>query len=232
MKNDLVDLFRWNTKVDIKNRDGKILTTLYIRLVGDVDYNQAQQFGLVASRKLRKRLRDKDSTDHQAIFMDIDDREKNDLVFGILISEMSNFREIAMAEISEDIIDDKLDPDATLEERENNQELEEKRAKEKVEKLRNKMDEKSNERKAELEKMDIEELRKVFIDSTTNYKCLEEFGLAFREYCVFCGTYNDPKFKEKAFTDFYEFRNSSPILKRQLIDAYLKLELTGEQLKN
>ena len=43
---------------------------------------------------------------------------------------------------------------------------------------------------------------------------------------------NDPKFKEKAFTDFYEFRNSSPILKRQLIDAYLKLELTGEQLKN
>jgi hypothetical protein len=54
----------------------------------------------------------------------------------------------------------------------------------------------------------------------------------FRDYCIFAGTYKDSGFKEKAFVDFDDFRNSAPNLKKQLSDTYLQLELSGEQLKN
>jgi len=229
---DLANLFKWNTKVEIKDREGNTTETMYVRLVGDLDYNQAQQYGLLASRKLRKRLRDKESIDHQSLFLDLEEREKQDLIFGILLAEMANFRDAAVADLGDSVFDIKLPDNPTLEDREKQQEAEEEAAKEKADKLRGKMEEKSNERKAELEKLPIEEIRKIFVDSSINYRCLEEFGTAFRDYCIFAGTYSDPKFKDRVFTDFDEFRNASPNLKRQLTDAYLKLELTGEQLKN
>lgn len=234
MKNDLVNLFRWHTKIDIKDRDGKSAATLYIRLVGDVDYNQAQQYGLVSSRKLRKCLKDENSAVHQSLFLDVDERTNEDLLFSILLVEMHNFRDAAVADLTEAIFDTTLpeDEDNSLENREKQQEAEENLATEKAEKLRAKMEEKSNERRAELEKLSVEELRKIFITSSIGYRCLDEFNTTFREYCIFTGTYNDSKFKERAFLDFDEFRNISPSLKGQLVDAYLKLELSGEQLKN
>lgn len=231
MKNDLVNLFKWHTKVDIKDRDGSVATTMYVRLVGDVDYNQAQQNGLVASRKLRKLLRNTTSADYQALFLDIDERKKTDLVFGILLAEISNFRDAAVTELGDDIFDTKL-PDDTLEDREKQQEAEENFVQEKTDKLRAKMEEKSLERKVELEKLAIGELRTIFVEASTNYRCLEEFGVVFKDYCIFVGTYVDSNFKNKVFSDFSEFRNASPNLKRQLTDAYLKLEISGEQLKN
>jgi hypothetical protein len=229
---DLVSLFRWNTKVDIKNRDGSILTTMYIRLVGDLDYNQAQQHSLLASRKMRKQLKDKSSVEHQSLFLDLEERPKEDLIFGILLAEITNFRDAAIEELGDLVEEIKLPDDPTLEDKERQQEAEEKAPLEKAEKIRAKMEEKSNERKAELEKFTMEALQKLFVESSTNFKCVEEFSTVFREYCVFAGTYNDSDFKIKAFSDFMEYRNSSPNLKRQLSDAYLKLELTGEQLKN
>ena len=234
MKNDLINLFRWHTKVDIKDRDGKSAATLYIRLVGDVDYNQAQQYGLVASRKLRKLLRDENSAAHQSLFLDIDERTNEDLLFSVLLVEMHNFRDAAVADLTDTIFDIALpeSDDETLEGRENRQEAEENLATEKAEKLRAKMEEKSNERRTVLEKLSIEELRKIFIDSSIGYRCLDEFNTTFREYCIFNGTYNDSKFTARAFLDFDEFRNISPTLKGQLVNAYLQLELSGEQLKN
>lgn len=233
MKKDLAHLFRWNKKVEIKDREDNVLDTLYVRLVGDVDYNHAQQHALVASRKLRKKLKDTNSVDHQALFFDIDERNKEDVIFGILMAEIANFRDLAVADLGDEIFEIKVPTNAdTLEEREQQQEAEEKLANEKVEKLRMKMEEKSEERKAELDKLSIKELRNIFMESSINSRCVDEFSTVFREYCIFSGTYKDPSFKQKAFDDFDDFRNISPNLKRPLIDAYLQLELSGEQLKN
>ena len=233
MNKDLAHLFRWNSKVEIKDRENNVLDTLYVRLVGDVDYNQAQQYALVSSRKLRKKLKDTNSVEHQAIFLDVDDRKKEDIIFGILMAEVSNFRDLAVADLGTEIFEVKIPKEAeTLEDREQQQEAEENLVKEKSDKLRIKMEEKSEERKVELEKLSIKELREIFLESSINAKCLDEFSIIFREYCIFSGTYKDSTFKQKAFDDFEDFRNISPNLKRQLIDAYLQLELSGEQLKN
>lgn len=230
---NLIDLFKWNTKVDITNKQGEILETLYVRLVGDVDYNEAQQSGLIASRKLRKRLQDETALDHQSLFLDLDEKESDELIFGILMAEMSTFRDLAVDELGVDVLKLKeLSDNPTLEEREQQQEAQEIAEQEKIDKLKDKMSEKSEERKAELKEKSVEELREIFVTSSINIKCLEEFGNVFRDYCVFTGTFINNKFIEKAFNNFDEFRNISPTLKRQLVDAYLSLELTGDQLKN
>jgi len=229
---DLVDLFRWNTKLDIKDRDGKIVTTIYVRLVGDLDYNQAQQYGLLASRKLRKLLKDSNSIEYQAMFFELDERPKEDLIFGTLLAEIANFRDAAVSELGATVDEVKLPDEPTLEDKEKQQEAEEKLPLDKAEKIRKRMEEKSDERKAELEKMSIEEVREIFIESSTNFKCIDEFSTVFKDFCVFAGSYKDKDFKDRMFSNFDAFRNSSPNLKRQLADAYLKLEITGDQLKN
>jgi hypothetical protein len=235
---DLAHLFRWSTKVDIKNREGNVVDTLFIRLVGDVDYGQAQQYGLLESRKLRKRLRDENTVDNQALFLDLDEKTKDDLVVGILYSEMTSFRDAAVSELGDELFRIPSLPDnPTLEDREKYQEKEEKLAEEKTKKLQALMEKKSEERRIKLNELaekenGVEELRKLFVDSSINFRCLDEYSRAFREYCVFAGTYKDSKFTEKAFDNFEQFRNASSNLKRQIIDAYLELELSGEQLKN
>lgn len=229
---DLEDLFKWNTSVDIKDKDGKVLLTLYLRLVGDVDYSQAQRYALLSSRKLRKELKNKDSIEYQSTFLDLNEKSKEDLIIGTLIAEVPNFRDAVLLEIGSDDIEDAVKGTKSLEEREEQQEAEEQAPLERVEKVRAKMEEKSEERRAELNKMSIDDLKKVFVDSTINFKCLEEFTNVFRDYCVFAGTYKDSKFKELAFSDFDSFRNISSTLKKQITDAYFKLEISGEQLKN
>ena len=232
MNTDLKDLFKWNTEVEIKNKAGEVLTKLFVRLIGDVDYHQAQQHALLASRKLRKALKDPKTAEHQALCFDLDEREKTDLVFSILLAEVANFRELAMADLGDAFFDEELPSDASLEDREQQQEAEEKFAKEKSDKLKAKMEEKSEIRKKELEKMSMKDLRKIFVESSINYKCLDEFTNVFREYSTFAGTFSDKNFKKPAFESFDIFRNAAPNLKRQIMDAYLKLELTGDQLKN
>jgi len=101
---DLAQLFRWHTPVEIKDRDGSVTTTMYIRLVGDVDYNQAQQYGLVASRKLRKLLKDSNSIENQSLFLDLDERAKEDLVLGTILAEVSNFRDAALTDLGDSIL--------------------------------------------------------------------------------------------------------------------------------
>lgn len=238
MRKDLSKLFRWNTKVELKDNNGSIIETVYVRLVGDVDYNQAQQYALVSSRRMRKNLRKETTLEHDSLFFDLDEKDEDELIFNILMSEMSNFRDLAVEELGDDILRiPEISDNPSLEEREEQQEAEEDSQEEKIKKLRTKMDEKSSERREELkvkakEEGGIEELRKIFVTSTVNVKCLEEFGKVFREYCVFKGTFSDEALKYKAFDDFEEFRNASPILKRQLTDAYIGLEISGEQLKN
>ena len=85
---------------------------------------------------------------------------------------------------------------------------------------------------SDLEKLELEELRRVYVTASINMRCLEVFSNIFRDYCVFAGTYTDKSFTRKAFDSLEEYRNMVPIVKKRLLDAYLGLEVTGEDLKN
>jgi len=94
------------------------------------------------------------------------------------------------------------------------------------------MDEKAENRNEELKDKSKEELITLFMRAAIDQRCLEIFTQIFRDYCVFCGTYLDSRFVDGAYKSFDEFQDIATPIKRQLLDTYVKLELTGEQLKN
>jgi len=227
----IAKLFRWHRKVEIKERN--VSNTVWLRLVGDIDHQQAYQHALVASREMRKKLRDKDSLEYKASFLDLDDREKSELVIGTLLSEVTTIRDIAVEELGDELTKPikEIEGDS-LEVQEKRQEAEDNLEKDRLQKLRDKMDEKSEQRREELEKLELDELKSMYVTASINMKCLEMFSSVFRDYCVFVGTYTDEKLTEKAFDSLEEFRNMVSTVKKQLLDAYLDLEITGEDLKN
>jgi len=121
MKN-LSKLLKWSKEVELKGPDGTTIGKVWIRLVGDLTYQTAQQYALVASRNMRKKLHDKTSLEYQAMFLDINDRSDSDLVMGIVLAEMANYRDWAIEEVDKDIKTiPELNHNAKLEEQEEHQ---------------------------------------------------------------------------------------------------------------
>ena len=233
----LSKLFKWRKKVEILHGD-KVIATAYIKLIGDNEYGEARNAGLTASKLLRVKLRNPNTEEYKATFTDVDAMDKTELVMNIVFSEMPNFRDEFMATFPEerlpDISEVAEDPDnPTLEEQEKLETKIEESRKARIEEVTKFIEEKGEERRKELiaeESMDV--LRDIHKTSMINLKCTEEFSITFREYQVYKATYEDEKYTKMAFKTFDEFKESSPMLKNQLTNAYIELEVSGEDLKN
>jgi len=227
----LSKLFRWHRKVEIREGD-KVLETVYVRLVGDAEFQEAKIAALKRSKQLRTQLRNKDSNDYQASFSDLDSLTRDELTMGITFGEIPDYRDEGLLTLPEREVPE-LPDNPTLEQQEEHEtKLEELQA-ERAKTLTEFIEKRAEERKEEIGKVeDIDKLREMYVHSVINMKCSEEFTRAFREYQVFKGTFADNKFKTLAFDDFDDFDGCAPQLKSQLISAYVSLEMTGEDLKN
>lgn len=227
----LGNLFRWSKKVEI--RDGNtVLDTVYVRLVGDNDYQEARNVALRYSKELRIKLRNSETLEHKTNLGDIYSLSKDDLVMGITVGEITDYRDEALVNIPEKEAP-QLPDDATLEQQEEHEtqlvELRDAR----VQSIMEFMEKKSDEKKIELDALEsMDELRELYTHSIINIKCGEEFTKIFREYQVFSGTFSDKGLKVQAFDSFEEFSDCSPQLKTVLLSEYISLEMSGEELKN
>jgi len=227
----LSKLFRWSRKIDIKDGE-KVLDTVYLRLVGDNDYQESRDMALKHSKMMRVALRNKDSAEHKSNFGDIDSLTKDEMIMGITIGELSNYRDEALMNLPEK---DKpeLPDNATLEQQELFDAQVKKTREDRVQSIADYIEKKSEERKTELLKIeDIVQIKSLYVTSVINIRCEEEFTKTFREYQIYKGTFKDEVMTELAFDSFDEFLNSAPQLKSLLMSAYINLELTGEDLKN
>ncbi len=227
----LGQLFRWNKKVEIK--DGNtVLDTVYIRLVGDNDYQNARNVALRYSKELRVKLRNPETMDHQTNLGDLDSLTKDDLVMGITVGEITDYRDEALVNIPEKEAP-QLPDNASLEQQEEHETLLIELRDARVQSIMEFMEKKSDEKKVELDALDsMDDLRELYTHSMINIKCGEEFTRVFREYQVFSGTFKDKGLKALAFDSFEEFSDCSPQLKTVLLSEYISLEISGEELKN
>lgn len=227
----IAKLFRWYKKVEIKAGD-KVLDTVYIRLVGDADFQEAKNISLRRSKQLRVLLRNKSTDEYLASFSDLEFLTKDELIMGTVFGEIPDYRDEGLLTLP-DKEPPELPDNPNLEQQEEYEtKLEELKA-ERAKALTDFIEKRSEERKAEIGEIeDIEKLREMYVQSVINMKCSEEFTRAFREYQVFKGTYADKNFKTLSFDDFEEFDGCAPQLKAQLMTAYITLELTGDELKN
>ena len=227
----LGNLFRWSKKVEIKDGD-TVLDTVYIRLVGDNDYQGARNIALRHSKELRVKLRDSETLEHKTNLGDLDSLTKDDLVLGITVGEITDYRDEALVTIPEKEAP-QLPDDATLEQQEEHETLMVELRDARVQAIMEFMEKRSDEKKIELDALDsVDELRALYTHSIINIKCGEEFTRIFREYQVFSGTFKDKGLKGLAFDSFEEFSDCSPQLKTVLLSEYISLEMSGEELKN
>lgn len=231
MGSKLSKLFRWHKKVEIKSGD-KILDTVYIRLVGDADFQEAKTMSLKYSKQLRISLRNKETEDYGANFSDLDTLTRDELIMGITYGEIPDYRDEALLTIPEKEKPE-LPDDPTLEQQEDYEIKETELRAERAKVIADFIEKRSEERKAEFAQIeDIDKLREMYTHSIVNMRCGEEFTRIFREYQVYKGTYVDSEFKTLAFESFDEFNGCAPQLKATLLSAYIDLELSGEELKN
>lgn len=227
----LSKLFRWHRKVDITEGDNT-LATVYMRLVGDADFQEAKSVALRRSKELRIKLRDTNTEEHKSNFLDINSLTRDELMMGVSFGELPDYRDEALLQAPEKSPPE-LPDNPTLEQQEEYETKVEEIRNERAKFISDFIEKKSEERKAELSKIeDTDKLREMYTHSVINMKCTEEFTKVFREYQVYKGTFNDAKFTQPAFDSYEEFEECAPQLKNQLLRAYVNLELTGEELKN
>ena len=97
---DISRLFNWNTKATIYGVDGIDTIELYIRIVGDADWNRARVKAMRASAELRKKLNDPDADEHLAYVPDKDNVDKDSLIHMMLILEMPDLRDQIIRDIN------------------------------------------------------------------------------------------------------------------------------------
>lgn len=227
----IAKLFRWHKKIDIKEGD-RVLASVYIRLVGDADFQEAKSVSLRHSKELRINLRDSSTDDYKANFFDLDSLSKEELIMGVTYGEIPDYRDEALVTLPEKEIPD-LPDNPTLEQQEDYETKLTERKDDRVKSIAEFIEKMAEEKKVKLNKIDdMDSLRDMYTNSVINMRCGEEFTRVFREYQIFKGTFTDSKFTMLAFDSFEEFNDCAPALKITLLTAYVSLELSGEDLKN
>ena len=227
---DISKLFNWNKKASIFGVDGIEKFDVYIRIVGDADWNRARVKALRASRELRQKFHDKNSDEYLAYIPIKEDVDKDSIIKMMLVLDMSNIRDTVIKNLNIPFPKEPSE-DATLEEQENYQieldNFEESRRKKIIEEF-----EKLSEKKEkEFKKVTFDELFNEYVKNLINSLCSEELNKIFLEYTTFYGVYKDEDFNERYFKSFDEFNNLPTAIKSQLMQEYMNLDVKIYNLK-
>jgi len=227
---DISKLFNWGKEYTVVDINGDELLKVFIRLVGDAEFNRARVFGLRKSAELRKELRKKDSEFRIAFIPEMGELEDKNIIEAIVLNSISELTATAVRNL--DLRYPKeVDSDASLEDQENYQ-LEVDNYPEQREKLiREAIDKEADKLRSELAKLSPENLYNRFEETIINEACEAEMISKYRQMCVYFGTYFDDSFKERVFKNFDEFDNLRKEIKFQLMEAYNELEINGDELK-
>lgn len=227
---DISKLFNWNKKTVIFGVDGIETIELYMRLVGDADWNIARVKAMRASAELRRKLNNPESDEYLAYIPIQENIEKDSLIQMMLILDMPDIREEVIKSIDLSHPNEPGD-NASLEELEQYQ-AEIDGYEEKRHALITKEFEKVLEKKRkELNKSSLENLSKDYNKNLVNTLCKEELNRIFLSYTTYFGTYKDKNFTERLYESFEEFNNLPTVIKTQLMNEYVDLDVKMYDLK-
>lgn len=226
---DISKLFYYHDKFDLELKNGEKIS-VYMRVVGDAELNQARVFALRESANLRKKLRTENSDEALAYLPDLDILDKDGLVKTILASVYSNIIREANNEVKFNL---PAEPKSTssLEEQEEYQEKIDNFDKEYNQLLMDKIEELIKIEETRLQNLSEEQLRKEALNKVINQICELKMIERFQEMCTYFATYKDDKYKERMFQSFEQFDNLPKAIKEQLIMFYNKLEIDEVTLK-
>jgi len=228
---DITQLFRYEKEVEIRdeltNKSGKF----YLRIIGDADMNKARVFGLRESSVLRKALKQDGSMEREAFISEIPEfKNKEVLLQSILLLAHPEIHREALNITN---VQEPTAPraDAPLEELEKYQDEVDgwdDKYKHELEKQLKKIQRKEQKK---LEKIEMDDLYSIYEGYIIDRLCSDRMAEQYYAKCVYLGTYQDHKYKKKAFTSFEHYDNASGLLKDRLTEQYRQLELGMDELK-
>jgi small-conductance mechanosensitive channel len=233
----ILDLFKYKKPVEIKDEKGEVVATVWVRVLGDWDLDQAYRAGRIKSSKVRKELRDTSSDEYFAEIAIIEEGSTEDLTALVKQSKQTDFYAMAQSAIDREDIpkieDFAVDPDApTLEEQERKDIDELDRELKYQQKIKDFVDTKNLELDEQLKQLGREELVEAAKKALTDLRALSAFIDEVLDQKVFRGTYTDKECKNRAFKEYEDYLNEHGLVKNQLRTAYQSLELNPEDIKN
>lgn len=228
---DISKLFYYGDKFDILDKAEKKVMTVYIRLVGDAELNQARVFALRSSADLRSKLKDKSSDERRAFIPENYDDLSNEDIINLIVLYSTQ-------DITNDVIKNTEIPipkepksDASLEEQEEYQRLVDAYPLYRVTKIREEVNLKIESLKETLSKKSKDELVVEYERVIIVTLCQQEMLTKFREMSTYFGCFKDKNYKTRLFSSFESFSNILPEIKQQLMDNYISLEVSNDELK-
>lgn len=227
---DISRLFKWGKIFSLSNADGEVISTIYMRLIGDADLNKARVFALRKSAEYRRKLKTENSDERFAFI-----QEKSTLDYEQIISInlILNTREITQESNEQLVFPLPKEPkgNAKLEALEKYQkEVDEYPAK-REEALRKEVTKRLKSLEKELRERSFDELYRQYEIQMINELCEQEMISAFKDMCVYFGCFKDPGFTDKYFSSMDEYLDLERYIKQQFMDAYLSIEIPSGELK-
>ncbi len=227
---DISKLFEWGKEFQIEVPKSNKKVKLYIRLLGDADVNRARIYAIRKSKEFRSKLRDNTSDEYLAYLQDYSKLEKKELLELVLALSVKGIAQKAIREVS---VPYPVAPssDAELEEQEKYQTKVDEYPEKREKALREFITKNVDILQKALEKESKEYLIKEYEKLITDTLCEEEMIKSFRDMSTYSGTYLDKEYTKKAFKSIDEFLNLPQQIKEEIINDYLSLEVTVEELK-
>lgn len=232
---DWISLYDENNK-PIVNEHGKSYK-VWLRVLGDQDLQESFTLARIASAVLRKNLRNPETLDFKEKILPIREAEASECLEIVITSKSQNFTaeaivnterpdEVRLEEVAEDADAPTLEEQEKLDAANKEQDAEYRKAIEEYIEIRKAAI------KAEWESKSLDELREQAEFEASNILAVGEFfNFLEREKC-WRACYDDELCKIKSFSSKDEFLSSGSIIVQQLLEAYRKLELGPDEIKN
>ncbi len=229
----LSELLRWKKSIKLAKD-----TTVWVRIIGDWDLQEAYKLARIASAKKREALRDISTPDFQDEIKAFEDATQEECAALVKAARSNQWvaeafstvvrpEEVKLSEVS-------VDPDApTLEEQEkfdaenNKIDIEYRKALEDYSK------QKELELEAELKDLSLEDLRILAQVEASIIIPLTVFMNELQDQKLWRGTYDDEECRKRSFSSMEDFRSTvTRAIKDKLIEGYTELESRVDDLKN
>jgi len=216
---------------------GKVLWKGWIKVLGDESIKEAYKYSRIVSAQKRATLRDKDSVEYKDEVESIAEQDKQDLLDLIMASQENDFtRESVAAVIREElpkIEEIAEEPDApSLEEQELLDKEELNTQEEFLKAIDDYVSRRKEELKGRLDKMTHKQLIAMAQEELLKVAPMQAFLSELNDQRGYRSTFIDKECKTRAFKSIEEYKDAHSTIKSQIIEAYNKLEMGPDDIKN
>jgi hypothetical protein len=237
MGSKIAELLKWKKPLVLTKPDGTEFTTVYLRILGDYDLQEAYKYARVASTEARKEMKDETSARFIDEISAIDETTRDQLEEVILAAKSTEISSEAIVNVVRpelpDLDEVSVDPDAaTLEEQEKLQSLVSATNDGYNMAIEQYIQVRTDALKAEIAAKNDEEVKADAKVALININALKTFLEELSNQKIFRAVYTDKSYTTRLYSNVEEWKNEYKFIKDQISEAFSQLERNPEDLKN